>query len=251
MLIRENVLNVSRRYTQQQFKVARSLPDHLVSIYHNDFLNSVDVTNDFVLHEHHTSTLANGDDLDGVVELTSHIHDTDDACLHSKYKNWRLQPDKRLSFQSRVRLTKVGGASFGVGLTSVMAGDDLDDDGAGPNDQTYDGALLFVTETGGTMANVWSFLGSNGANKTPTTTLGAYTNNTWDVVGFDYDPYDGANGILTPYAGHDGGPIVYGTACNIAISGLDDNMFLVMMLKNGTPHSEVLGVDYFTIWQER
>lgn len=259
-------LRVSRRITGQSIDLtklfelqdgdplwlpARVLPAHLVSVYHEDFLHDVDLAYDWILHQHHTSSQANSDDLCGVVELTSHLHDNDDAYLHSKNKNWKFQTDKRLSFQARVRFAKVGAASFGVGLISVMVGDELDDDGAGPNDSTYDGAHLFVTQTEGTMASVWSFVGSNGSGKTATTTLGIYADNTWDVVGFDYDPGNGTTGILTPYVSHDGGAFTFGTARDIPISGLDDIMYLHIMLKNGSGNAETLGVDYMTVWQER
>ena len=233
------------------WRPARLLPDYLVSTFREDFVNSADLTNDWVLHVHHTSTLANGDDLCGVVELTSHIHDTDDACLHTKHKNWRMQSNKRLSFQARVRFAKVGGASFAVNLSSYAGGDALDDDGLGPNDQTHDGASLFVTETSGTMASVWSFLGSNGDTKSTATTFGTFADNTWDIVGFDYYYEDGVTGILVPYAAHNGGPFVFGASHNIPISGLDDNMYLHLLLKNGTENAETLGVDYLTVRQER
>jgi hypothetical protein len=231
--------------------LARSLPDHLVSIFHEDFFNNVDLTNDWLLNAHHTSSQANTDDLCGVEELTSHVHDTDDACLHSLHNSWRMQTNKRLSFQSRVRLAKAGGASFGISLSSFTAGDALDDDGAGPNDQTYDGATLFITETNGTMASVWSFLCSNGANKSSVVTFGTYADNTWDVVGWDYDPNDGVTGKLRPYVKHGEGAFVYGPIVDIVISGLDDNMYLHLLLKNGTNNAETLGVDYLTVWQER
>jgi len=251
MTLREITINIPRRYTPHQFTIARALPDHLVSIYHRDFHEELDIPGEFFLEDHHPATQENADDLCGVVEITTHGDDTHDACLHTTHAHWKFQTNKRVSFQARTRLAKVGGASFLVGLGSHGAGEILDEDGAGPNDVTYDGAFLFVTETAGTMASVWSFLTSNGASKSTTTTLGTYTDNTWDVVGFDYDPHDGVTGILTPYVGHDGGNFVYGATHSITISGLDAMMRAHMSVRNGTSNAETLGMDFFTVWQER
>lgn len=101
------------------------------------------------------------------------------------------------------------------------------------------------------MASVWSFLGSNGDTKSTATTFGTFADNTWDIVGFDYYYEDGVTGILVPYAAHNGGPFVFGASHNIPISGLDDNMYLHLLLKNGTENAETLGVDYLTVRQER
>lgn len=233
---------------------ARLLPIHLASCYHYEFFHLADQTNEWTSVADGAPTVANASDLNGVVNIMTDATASFENIFCTKYPHWKAQADKRLSVQARVKCDFTAGQapSLLVGLGSSVAANLLDDDGAGPLDSTYDGAFLYVTETGGVADTEWSFVGSNGGVDTPTT-LGTFADNTWDVVGFDYDPYDGTTGKLHPYVSHDGGRILFGTPHDITISGLDAMMYAILALKNSSEDAvaQTFKADYITVYQER
>jgi hypothetical protein len=168
--------------------------------------------------------------------------DNNETYLSSTNEAFIFTTNKKLYFETKISLTEVSTntANWTIGLSSVVAADTLQNNGAGPA-ASYDGALFFKVD--GTM--YIQFETSAGGTQTTNATLNAFVSGTSYRLGFVYDYNDGTTAVVTPYV--DG---VAGTAQRLTISGLSE-MHLLMGVKTGSTHAANLLVDYVYIAQER
>jgi len=210
--------------------------------YFCEFQDTVDATNEFVLADDGSGTMATGDNLDGYVTLTSDATNNDASTMGSIAEWFKFQTDKKLFFEARVKCTEAAtnAANLFVGISDLITVDIMKDDGAGPAD-SFDGAGFYKCD-----ANMyWEFIASNLTDQDENSDMVAYVSATWYRLGFAYDFNDGVTGKITPY--------VNGTAydvVDITIAGLAE-MHLALSVKAGGANAEALICDYIRVIADR
>lgn len=193
-------------------------------------------------------TPALADEVDGVLNILSGGSDNNETVVSSIAENWKFQTDKRLSFETRIKLTEANtdDAIWGVGLSDLVDATLLGDADAGPA-ASYDGAVFYKVD--GTMSI--GFETSNLTTQVTTAALATFTTAVWYKLGFDYDPNDGVTAKVTPWVINETtGVLTVGTAHDLTISGLEE-MHIAMVSKAGGANEETLKVDYVRVAMER
>ena len=115
-------------------------------------------------------------------------------------------------------------------------------DNAGGPAASYDGVVFFKVD-GGT---VWQFETSNAGTQKIDTDIGAFDDDTFQRLGFYFDPNDGTTAKVQPYLNG----AKAGTPLDLTISGLEE-MGILMGVKSGGANVETLNVDYIKCVQLR
>jgi len=212
--------------------------------YFDDF-HSYDPTatvGDYVDVSDGTPAVDVGDADNGVLSIASGATDNDETYISSMHELVKFATDKRLFFETRVKLTEANtdDANIIIGLSDTVAADSLVDNGAGPM-ASYIGAVFFKVD-GGT---VWQAETSNGATQNTDVNAGAFTSGSWHKLTMDYDYNDGVTAIVKFYV--DG---VLGATLNLTIAGVAE-MHILMGVKAGGANAETLLVDYVHVAKER
>ena len=178
----------------------------------------------------------------GVLQIGCDGDDEDECYVSSLAEIFKFQTDKRLFFEALVKLTEAATnkANIIIGLSDTVAADSMQDAGAGPM-ASFDGVVLFKVDSG----VVWQIMASNAASQDSEASIGAFSDDTWQKVGFLFDYNDGVTAIVTPYI--DG---VAGTAVSLTIAGLAE-MHILLGVKAGSAAEEALKVDYVHVMCER
>jgi len=164
--------------------------------------------------------------------------DNDEAYLATEGESWKLETNKPLWFEAKIKLTEANtdDANWIVGLIEGGgAANTLQDDGAGPL-ANYDGACFFKVD--GTMKV--QFETSIAAAQVTNATLADFTSGTAVRLGFHWDGV----GTVTPYV--DG---VAGTAHTMAATGGELNA--CFGVKAGGGNEEAIEIDYIKVVQLR
>ncbi|WP_013626595.1 hypothetical protein [Rubinisphaera brasiliensis] len=224
--------------------------------YVDDFFGLEDTTWNTVDDDSGATVAHDADGVNGVVLLTTGATDNNEAYLYTNEifkiaNNRTICVDVRLSYSE----SATDDANVIVGLVNGVAANLLQDNGAGPK-ATFDGACIYKVD-GETR---WRVRSSNGTtattHETTVTAGGGYQLLRIMIVGVD-----SATAKVTYLFDADGGqnpsqakeynvidripPITH----DLALSGLDEELALVVGVKAGSASSEVVSVDY-TVWDQ-
>lgn len=182
------------------------------------------------------------DAANGVVQVYCDGDDNDEAYVSSVAESWKFQTDKKLYFETKIKLTEAATdvANWIIGLSDTVAANSLKDNGGGPMD-SYDGVVFFKVD--GTMKI--QFETSNAGTQVTDAALADFVSGTDYTLGFLYDYNDGTTAKVTPFVNG-----VAGTARNLAIAGLEE-MHILFGVKAGGAKEEALKVDYIKVLTER
>lgn len=190
----------------------------------------------------------------GQVTVKTAASDNDYHFLRSATAAWLFAAGKPLWFEARFALTEANtdDANLLFGLSSVIDGTVLGDDGAGPA-ASYSGALFFKVD--GTMK--LQFETSNAGTQVTNATLKTFVSDNFYRVGFHFDPGNGVTGRINPWIYDD----VAGSYLNTVKSANDlghditlaslAQMNVIFGVKAGGANAEQLRVDYIRVVQQR
>lgn len=186
-----------------------------------------------------SAAIAETDTHGGIFAITpGSSTDNDEAYIVSGNEFIKFQASKPVFFEVRVAISEgsTNAQNSIVGLMDAAAANSLLDNGGGPA-ASYDGAVFYKVDGGTT----WNFETSNAGTQVTTTDVATRVSNTFDRLGFHFDPNDGTTGKITPYING-----VAGTTHDITLAGLEDMEF-ICGCKNGTTAQETLLLDYVKI----
>ena len=195
-----------------------------------------------------TGTQVVGDGKGGLLVITTHTDNEDEAYISSANEAFIFNTTDRVSFACRLSLTEAAtdAANWIVGLSDTVAADSMVDAGAGPM-ASFDGAVFYKVD--GTMSI--GFCTSNAAVQSKTAALVAFVSASQYVVGFEYDPNAGVTANVTPWVYNETtGVLTVGTAHTLTIAGLEE-MHALLGVKAGTAAAQALVVDYVEVAQSR
>jgi hypothetical protein len=178
----------------------------------------------------------------GVATLATAAADNDYHVISSDAETFKVAANKPLWFEARVKLAEANtdDANIFVGLSDTVDGTLLTDNGGGPP-SSWDGAGIFKVD-GGT---VWQAESSNATTQATTTSLAAFTTDTWTRLGVHVDPGDDTTADVHFFV--DG---VRKATHKLTISGMDE-MHVALGVKAGAGNAETLSIDYVRAVQAR
>ncbi len=161
---------------------------------------------------------------------------------------------KRVTFEVKVKHTTLGTItpSLIVGLSDTVAADSMISAGTGPM-ASYTGAVFFKAEDG----TVWNFETSSTTNQNTSTSVCAFTDDTYQILRFEYMPTSTTTATVTPYTRATvTSPWVQGTALAFETSSsiiptTPVLMHLFFGIRTHEATAEFLLVDYVRVVQER
>jgi len=242
-------------------RVLNNVPDALHTVPHSatyvDDFFGLDTTVWNKVDADSGATVAHdADGVSGVVLLTTGATDNNEA-YHYTNEIFKIGANRTICVDVRLSYSEsaTDDANVIVGLMNGVAGDLLQDDGAGPKG-TFDGACIYKVD-GETRWRVRSSNGTDASSHETTVTAGGG----YQLLRIVVSAIDSATAEVTYYIDEDGGqnpmqvreyntidrvpPITH----NLALSGLDEELALVVGVKAGSASSEVVSVDY-TVWDQ-
>lgn len=193
------------------------------------------------------SSVANSDNVAGLVTLTTGGTDNNEAALAGTRKNWLIAANKPIVFEARINYAEgnTNKANVAAGIASVIgAANFLQDDGAGPA-ASFSGCAIYKVD-GGT---VWKCVSSLGATQTISTSTATAGGTADQVLRIEIRPVTSTLAEVSFFV--DGQPLYDAaiTSKNQPIKHQLTYTSAVKMqpgvyVKAGSATSEVVNVDY-------
>ena len=188
-------------------------------------------------------TLAVGDAAGGQLVCTTKAEDNADAAIETTAELFKIEVNKPLWFEARVKLTEANtdDANVFVGLSDTDTTGAMQVDGAGPL-ASWTGCGFFKVD-GGTK---WQFETSKAADQETTDDVGTRVSGSWVRLGFKVIP--DANGTTATVTAYVNGVAKAVHTISVAAMG---EMHAIVGVKAGGAAAEVLTVDWIRVVQVR
>lgn len=227
-----------------------------VFIYEDDFFDYYDTTAAMAGYAEtgDSPNMIGTDAAGGILSIETTATPDNDGYISNMREIFSFTGTKRLTFEVWLKHATLGTItpSLIVGLSDTVAADSMLADGTGPM-ITYTGAVFFKAEDG----TVWQFETSSTTNQNTSSSVCAFTDDTYQILRFEYMPTSATTATVTPYtrvttgsSWVKGTTLAFETSSSI-IPTTPQLMHLFFGIRTHEGTAEFLFVDYVRVVQER